>query len=103
LATHGDAVLAYPAGVGRSWNARTGCCATAGRLHVDDVGFLRALIPAIEAHAPVTARPSPAPSVRRSLNCDRATPVTYQVTTLPTGLSRAAAVAHVRLKRRALR
>jgi polyhydroxybutyrate depolymerase len=53
LAATGDAVLAYPAGVGRSWNARTGCCATAARLHVDDVGFLRALIPAVEAHAPV--------------------------------------------------
>jgi polyhydroxybutyrate depolymerase len=53
LAGHGDAVLAYPAGIGRSWNARTGCCAAAARLHVDDVGFLRALIAAIEAHAPV--------------------------------------------------
>jgi polyhydroxybutyrate depolymerase len=53
LAAAGDAVLAYPAGVGRSWNARTGCCATAARLHVNDVGFLRALIPAVAAHAPV--------------------------------------------------
>jgi polyhydroxybutyrate depolymerase len=53
LAATGAAVLAYPAGVGRSWNARTGCCATAARLHVDDVGFLRALIGAVEAHAPV--------------------------------------------------
>jgi polyhydroxybutyrate depolymerase len=53
LAADGAAVLAYPAGIGRSWNARTGCCATAAKLHVDDVGFLRALIPAIEAHAPV--------------------------------------------------
>lgn len=38
LAAHGDAVLAYPAGVGRSWNARTGClklwtsCRAGGRV-----------------------------------------------------------------------
>lgn len=53
LAATGQAVLAYPAGIGRSWNARTGCCATAAALHVDDVGFLRVLLPAVEAHAPV--------------------------------------------------
>jgi polyhydroxybutyrate depolymerase len=53
LAANGQAVLAYPAGVGRSWNAGTGCCATAAKLHVDDVAFLRRLIGAVEAHAPV--------------------------------------------------
>jgi polyhydroxybutyrate depolymerase len=53
LAANGQAVLAYPAGVGRSWNAGTGCCAAAAKLHVDDVSFLRRLIGAVEAHAPV--------------------------------------------------
>jgi polyhydroxybutyrate depolymerase len=51
LAAQGQAVLAYPAGIGRSWNARTGCCATAATLHVDDVGFLRQLVGAVEAHS----------------------------------------------------
>ncbi|HEY0578534.1 MAG TPA: PHB depolymerase family esterase [Pseudonocardia sp.] len=53
LAANGSAVLAYPAGIDRSWNARTGCCAGAARLQVDDVAFLGALVPAIEKHAPV--------------------------------------------------
>jgi polyhydroxybutyrate depolymerase len=53
LAANGQAVLAYPAGIGRSWNAGTGCCAAAAKLHVDDVAFLRKLVGAVEAHAPV--------------------------------------------------
>jgi polyhydroxybutyrate depolymerase len=53
LAANGAAVLAYPAGIGRSWNARTGCCSIAAKQKVDDVAFLQALIPAIEKHAPV--------------------------------------------------
>jgi polyhydroxybutyrate depolymerase len=53
LAANGSAVLAYPAGIGRSWNATTGCCATAARQHVNDLAFLRALLPAIDKHVPV--------------------------------------------------
>jgi polyhydroxybutyrate depolymerase len=53
LASSGSAVLAYPAGIGRSWNATTGCCATAAKQHVNDVGFLRALLTAIDKHLPV--------------------------------------------------
>lgn len=34
-----DAVVAYPDGVGRSWNAGT-CCGAAVRKHVDDVSFV---------------------------------------------------------------
>jgi polyhydroxybutyrate depolymerase len=53
LAANGSAVLAYPAGIGQSWNATTGCCATAAKQHVNDVGFLRALLTAIDKHLPV--------------------------------------------------
>jgi len=53
LAANGQAVLAYPAGVGESWNARTGCCAMAAKQKVNDVAFLGALVTAIEKHAPV--------------------------------------------------
>jgi polyhydroxybutyrate depolymerase len=53
LAANGSAVLAYPAGIGRSWNATTGCCATAAKQQVNDVAFLQALLTAIGKHAPV--------------------------------------------------
>ncbi|MGW6196910.1 alpha/beta hydrolase family esterase [Kribbella sp. NPDC055110] len=53
LAASGSAVLAYPAGIGRSWNATTGCCAAAAKQHVNDLAFLRALLTAIDKHAPV--------------------------------------------------
>ena len=53
LAANDQAVLAYPAGVGESWNARTGCCAAAAKQKVNDVAFLSALITAIKKHAPV--------------------------------------------------
>jgi polyhydroxybutyrate depolymerase len=53
LAADGSAVLAYPAGIGLSWNATTGCCATAAKQHVNDVAFLQVLLTAIERHVPV--------------------------------------------------
>lgn len=53
LAANGSAVLAYPAGIGRSWNATTGCCATAAKQHVNDVAFLQVLLTAIEKHVPI--------------------------------------------------
>ena len=37
-------LVAYPDGVGRTWNAGGGCCGQAARDDVDDVGFLLALI-----------------------------------------------------------
>jgi polyhydroxybutyrate depolymerase len=40
-------VAVYPDGVGRSWNAG-GCCGPAMRRHVDDVGFLLALVDRVE-------------------------------------------------------
>lgn len=44
LAGEGRAVLAYPAGVGESWNAGGGCCGAAASRGVDDVAFLRAVV-----------------------------------------------------------
>lgn len=49
----GQAELVYPMGVGNSWNAG-GCCGVAAADGVDDVDFLRALIPALD---PGHARP----------------------------------------------
>lgn len=40
-------IVAYPDGIGHTWNAR-GCCGTAYRTGVDDVGFLTAMIGAID-------------------------------------------------------
>lgn len=40
-------VLAYPNGIGSSWNAGA-CCGTAQQQMVDDVGFLRALVEHLE-------------------------------------------------------
>lgn len=40
---HGFAV-AYPDGVGRTWNAGGGCCGRADRQKVDDVGFLTEVV-----------------------------------------------------------
>ena len=53
LAANGSAVLAYPAGIGRSWNATTGCCAMAAKQKVNDVAFLRVLLTTIGKHVPV--------------------------------------------------
>jgi len=39
-----DAVVVYPEGVGRSWNAGSGALGEAGRKGVDDVGFVDAVI-----------------------------------------------------------
>lgn len=43
LPATGRAELIYPVGVNKSWNAG-GCCGAAGREHVDDLGFLQALV-----------------------------------------------------------
>jgi polyhydroxybutyrate depolymerase len=46
--THGFAV-AYPDGIGRSWNAGGTCCGPAFRDHVEDVAFLDQLIATVAA------------------------------------------------------
>ncbi|MCE3555681.1 hypothetical protein LWC33_30085 [Pseudonocardia sp. RS11V-5] len=43
LARSGRAVLAYPDGVGRSWNAGAGCCGLAGRQRPPDTAFVAAV------------------------------------------------------------
>ena len=45
-------VVAYPDGVGHSWNAGTCCQPAAGR-RVDDVGFLRAVVADVARRTPV--------------------------------------------------
>ncbi|CAO5248194.1 polyhydroxybutyrate depolymerase [Frankia sp. AgKG'84/4] len=47
----GVAVL-YPDGIGKAWNAGT-CCGVAEAGHVDDVGYLRALIAHVSENYPV--------------------------------------------------
>jgi polyhydroxybutyrate depolymerase len=47
-------LVAYPAGVGNSWNAGT-CCTTAQAEGVDDVGFINAVISDVEAKYAVNA------------------------------------------------
>ena len=48
VAAAGQAVLVYPAGIGESWNAGV-CCPPATTDHVDDVGFLDAVIQELDA------------------------------------------------------
>ena len=43
-------LVAYPDGVGSSWNVG-GCCGTAGNANVDDVGFIKALVKKLTAEA----------------------------------------------------
>lgn len=43
-------LVAYPDGVGSSWNVG-GCCGSAGSANVDDVGFVRALIDKLASEA----------------------------------------------------
>lgn len=47
-------LVAYPDGVGRAWNAGS-CCGRPAQADIDDVGFLTAMVAAIEQQAPVDA------------------------------------------------
>jgi polyhydroxybutyrate depolymerase len=47
LVAAGRAELAYPQGIGNSWNAG-GCCGAAQTQKVDDVGFVRALVAEVD-------------------------------------------------------
>jgi polyhydroxybutyrate depolymerase len=44
LARRGQAVVIYPDGVGRSWNAGNGCCGIAATRRLPDAGFIRAVV-----------------------------------------------------------
>ncbi|SDT79829.1 extracellular catalytic domain type 1 short-chain-length polyhydroxyalkanoate depolymerase [Actinoplanes derwentensis] len=46
-------VVAYPDGVGRSWNAGPGCCGRAARDGADDVGFLEDVVEAVSGGVPI--------------------------------------------------
>ena len=52
-ADNGHFVVAYPDGLDRAWNTGGGCCGTPGRTNVDDVGFITAMVSAIEHQIPV--------------------------------------------------
>ncbi|GLY07570.1 PHB depolymerase family esterase [Actinoplanes sp. NBRC 101535] len=49
----GGFLVAYPDGVGRSWNVGPGCCGPAARDDVDDVAFVKSVIAAVSQGAPL--------------------------------------------------
>ena len=51
----GHFLVAYPDGLNRAWNAGGGCCGTPGRTGADDIGFIAAMVSAIEHAVPVDA------------------------------------------------
>jgi polyhydroxybutyrate depolymerase len=51
----GHFLVAYPDGLNRAWNTGGGCCGTPGRTNVDDIGFITAMVSAIEHALPVDA------------------------------------------------
>ncbi len=51
----GHFVVAYPDGLNRAWNTGGGCCGISAKTNVDDVGFITAMITAIEHAIPVNA------------------------------------------------
>ena len=51
----GHFVVAYPDGLDRAWNAGGGCCGIPGRTGVNDIGFITAMVSAIEHALPVSA------------------------------------------------
>ena len=52
LADSAKFVVAYPDGIGRSWNGH-GCCSKAMRENIDDVGFITAMVGQISADLPI--------------------------------------------------
>jgi polyhydroxybutyrate depolymerase len=53
LARQRQAVLVFPDGIGRSWNAGGGCCGLAGRQRLPDVAFVASVLVDALAHLPV--------------------------------------------------
>lgn len=51
-ADRGHFLVAYPDGLNRAWNAGA-CCGEPGRLNTDDVGFITAMVGAIQQQIPV--------------------------------------------------
>ena len=49
-------VVAYPDGLDRAWNTGGGCCGVPGRTGTDDVGFITAMVSAIEHAVPINPR-----------------------------------------------
>jgi polyhydroxybutyrate depolymerase len=49
-------VVAYPDGLDRAWNTGGGCCGVPGRTGADDIGFITAMVSAIEHALPVSPR-----------------------------------------------
>jgi polyhydroxybutyrate depolymerase len=58
LAASDGVMVAFPAGIGATWNAG-GCCGTAMRREVDDVAFLAALLDALQDPAVVAIPADP--------------------------------------------
>jgi polyhydroxybutyrate depolymerase len=52
-AVRGHFVVAYPNGLNRAWNTGGGCCGVPGRTNVNDIGFITAMVSAIEHELPV--------------------------------------------------
>jgi polyhydroxybutyrate depolymerase len=52
-ADRGHFVVAYPDGLYRAWNTGGGCCGVPGQTNADDVGFITAMVSAIEHQVPV--------------------------------------------------
>ena len=52
----GHFLVAYPNGLNRAWNAGGGCCGAPARDGTDDIGFITAMVSAIEHMLPVDAR-----------------------------------------------
>ena len=55
-AERGRFLVAYPNGVRRAWAASERCCGMPARANIDDVGFIKQMVAAIAADAPVDAR-----------------------------------------------
>jgi len=54
-ADSGHFLVAYPDGLDRAWDAGGGCCGIPGRTGVNDIGFIVAMVSAIEHALPVSA------------------------------------------------
>jgi len=54
-ADRGRFLVAYPDGLNRAWNTGGGCCGVPGRTNADDVGFITAMVSAVERQVPVDA------------------------------------------------
>jgi polyhydroxybutyrate depolymerase len=52
-ADSGHFLVAYPDGLNHAWNAGGGCCGVPGRTNADDVGFITAMVSALDQEVPV--------------------------------------------------